>query len=85
MDKAKIVRYAKIAAGAVIAILIVIVVAKNFEYIEADFLLISIRMPLALLILVTFLLGAGFGFLAGSFHIRRRLRKDEGEKKKEAG
>ncbi len=84
MEKAKVVQYAKITLGAVIALLFIIVVAKNFEFIEADLLLVRINMPLALLVLITFLLGAGFGFLGGSLYIRYKLAKDKHSEKKEA-
>ena len=84
MEKAKAVKYAKIAVGAVIALVFIIVVAKNFEFIEADLLIVRINMPLALLVLITFLLGAGFGFLGGGLYVRHKLAKDKRTEKKEA-
>ena len=80
MERSNIVRNVKIAVVALATILFIIVVAKNFEYVKVDFLLIRIDMPLALLVAITFMLGAGAGFLAGGFFIRQRLAgKAEGK------
>ena len=73
MEKAKLVKNIKLGVAAVIAILFIVVVAKNFTDVKVDFLLISINMPLALLLFVTLVLGAIVGFVGGGFYIRHRL------------
>ena len=88
MDKAKILRTLKtpkLIAGVIIATLVLILIARNLQEVEPDLLILRVKTRVAVLILVTFILGAGFGFLGGSLYTGRRLRKDEGEKKKEAG
>jgi len=57
-----------------IVVLVVIVVAQNTEAVETEILFVTVRMPRAMLLLVTLLIGFAIGVLA-SGSIRRRGRK----------
>jgi uncharacterized integral membrane protein len=81
MKKAEIAKYAKITAGALVGILFILVILQNMEQVEAELLFVSVKMPLALLVAVTFLLGAGFGFLGGGLYVRRRAKAADAKSK----
>jgi len=85
MDRAKIAKNAKLIGIAVVALLVLIVILQNVKPIETRILFVTIQMPRALLLFLTFLLGAGFGFLSGTFYSRRRQAEDKDEKKKATG
>jgi len=60
-------RRLKYAGMAIIALLVVIIVLQNTESVRTDLLFVSITMPRAVLLFVTFVIG----FLLGLF-VRRR-------------
>jgi uncharacterized integral membrane protein len=53
----------RIAALAVAGILLVFVVSKNWKPTEVDLILLQSEMPVAILIILTFLFGIGVGVL----------------------
>jgi uncharacterized integral membrane protein len=67
-ERGSIARRLKYAGMAIIALLVLIIVLQNTESVRTDLLFVSITMPRAVLLFVTFLIG----FLLGLFVRRRR-------------
>ena len=65
----------KLIAAGVIAVLLIIVIVQNREPVETRLLLATVQMPRAMLLAVTFLLGATVGFLAASYIAARRRKE----------
>ena len=66
-EPVSIARRLKYAGMAIIALLVLIIVLQNTESVRTDLLFVSITMPRAVLLFVTFVIG----FLLGLF-VRRR-------------
>ncbi len=81
MDKAAIVKNAKLVVGGIIALLALIIIIQNVEPVETRILFVAIRMPRALLLFLTLVLGACIGFLGGSVYVRRRLAQPKAQAK----
>lgn len=62
-------KHSKTIIAAVLAILVLIIIFQNTETVETRILWITISMPRAVLLAITFALGALFGIL---FSMRRR-------------
>ena len=66
MDKAK-------SAGIVLLIVLaVIVILQNTQAVETRLLFVTVTMPRALLLLITFLVGLAAGFILSGFWLRKR-------------
>ena len=65
---------AKTIIAAILVILVVIVILQNMESVETRFLLATIEMPRAVLLIITLLVGFGVG-LVTSDRLLRRTKK----------
>jgi uncharacterized integral membrane protein len=63
---------AKLISVAVLAVLAVVIVLRNIEVVEVDVLFYRLPMPLALLLLITVLLGFAVGVLVAMMRSNRR-------------
>ena len=69
---------AKILVAAVIAILVVVLIAQNPEAVDTKLIFVTVTMPRAMLLLVTFLLGFAVGAIVATGVCRkgRQPRQD---------
>ena len=61
----------KLILAALVAVLVIIVVLQNTDTVATRLLFASVRMPLAMLLIVTFLLGLVLGLLLASNLVKR--------------
>lgn len=62
-------------AGAVIGVLlIVVIILQNTDSVETKFLFLTVTMPRAALLVVTFLIGAACGMVGATLYRRRAPR-----------
>jgi uncharacterized integral membrane protein len=71
MSERRLTNKIKIAVAAVVAVLAIIVILQNTQDVETRLLFFPVSMPLALLLLVTLLLGVVLGLMT-AVRIRRK-------------
>jgi len=62
---------AKLILAAALAVVLIVLVVQNRGTVTTRFLWLDTKMPQAMLLLVTFLLGAASGLLAGSYLVSK--------------
>jgi uncharacterized integral membrane protein len=65
---------AKLIAAAIAAVLVIIVIAQNTEPVDTRLLLVTITMPRAILLAVTFGGGLAVGLILATALLRRRQK-----------
>ena len=66
---------AKLIAAAIIVVLFIVLIVQNREPTDIYLLVGPVTMPRAMLVLVTFLMGAAVGFLTASILIATRRKR----------
>lgn len=70
----------KIAIILIVSLLSLILFIQNRQMIETKLLFVTISMPLALLLILTFIMGSILGLVIASYVLRESRKRDEGKK-----
>lgn len=64
----------KLILAGILAVVLIVLIVANKESMPVDLVVTSVNMPRAMVLGITFLMGAAAGFLLGSYLVARRRK-----------